>query len=143
MQPLKRLRVARCRRIDTGLFVVPPHCDGEPVSLVDTWFNTRVETRNGASDLGEPACDLELKLERLLARERHPGKDIAGKQPQAELVRVADDPRLSDDKPEFRGERCRRGDRTFPFGRKHRVIVVCTPNLRGADRRGCWSRRAT
>src|SRR3954453_15746780 len=76
MQPLKRLRVARCRRIDTRLFVVPPQREGEPVSLKDAWLNTRVETRNGASDLGEPPCDLDLKLERLLARERHSGKNI-------------------------------------------------------------------
>src|SRR3954453_9714992 len=76
MQPLKRLRVARYRRIDTRLFVVPPQREGEPVSLKDAWFNTRVETRNGASDLREPPCDLDLKLERLLARERHSGKNI-------------------------------------------------------------------
>src|SRR5215218_9235931 len=134
MQPLKCLCVARCRRIGTGLFVVPPQCEGEPVSLVDTWLHTRVETRNGASDLGEPPCDLDLKLERLSARGRHPSKDIAREQPQAELVRLADDPRLSDDKPKFRAKRCRRGDRTFHFGHKHRAILVYTPNLRGARR---------
>ncbi len=66
VQSLKRRRVRGCWRLNARLFVVLPERECEPVSLVDGWFNTHIQTRHGTSMLGERTRDLDLKAERLL-----------------------------------------------------------------------------
>jgi hypothetical protein len=71
---------------------------------MDTRFHPALETRHGAVDLRKPSSDLELGLEVLKPDERHSGENVARQQPQGELVRVLQDPRIRDCQTQARGD---------------------------------------
>jgi hypothetical protein len=97
-------------------FVVRPQCHLEAVTLVAAGLHSRLQGIHRARCLGEPLSKLDLEHCVIVPHRCDSGKDVAGQQPQRELVRVLKNGRVISWQVERLGDRDRRVDGACDVG---------------------------
>ena len=96
VQALQRVGELDRRDVRCHGFVVRPQRDCESILRVHERIHPRVQRAHRAAELGEVLRELDFELGNLLPYRSDPGHDVAGQQPQRQLVRVVQSDGVTD-----------------------------------------------